>query len=89
MALLLSYANESTGLDLPAAYARVAMYSGDKTNSRYRVELYVNKDARTNGRDALNILSFTAPTTDLTGDILPAVYAHLKSQPGFENAVDC
>lgn len=87
MALELDLQTTPIGVAMLDAYARITRFHGDKHRVHYEVEVHASADARNSGAKPIQRHKFIA--TDLTGDILPALYAHLKAQPGFETAVDC
>lgn len=87
MALTVYLAENTVGVPFVDAYARILNFGGDRESVRYHVAVYATKEARDAGRMVVSSFVFDCPTP--TGEILPGLYAHLKSQPGFEAAKDC
>jgi hypothetical protein len=89
MAIQIALQNSSIGVPFPAAYVRVARFSGDKERMTYSVDIYASAQARADNARPVGSDQFRAATTDISGDVLPALYADLKARAGYENAEDC
>ena len=87
MALVLSLPQSFVGVPFDEAYARILNFDGDRDGIRYYVTVHANKNARDNGLAIVSNHHFWCPLP--TGDIMPALYADLKTRPGFEDAKDC
>jgi hypothetical protein len=87
MALIFSLQQSSVGVPFDEAYARILNFDGDRDGIRYYVTVHANKNARDSGLAIVAHHHFWCPLP--TGELLPELYAHLKSQPGFETAKDC
>lgn len=87
MALKLEFNHAKIDATFPEAYAKIGRFVGDKKSTRYDVEVFSTEAARRAHKQAVENKFFSVPTPE--GDILPALYAHLKTQPGFEDAEDC
>lgn len=77
----------SFGIELQDAYAKILDYTGNKDMLTYRVLVYANEQARNDLADT--VYSFTYETVPPTENILPSLYAHLKTFELFANAEDC
>lgn len=75
-------------IEVPAAYARVATFAGDKIHCVYCVHVHASAEARAQGDDPIKEHAFSFSMLAPVGDILPACYADLKTRPGFETAQD-
>jgi len=91
MALLLDVTNTPLGVGFAGAYARVATVSvhrklGGGHHAMIDVSIYATvPDDNTRNVD---MRRYWADVGDLSGDVIPAAYAWLKSQPDFALAVD-
>jgi hypothetical protein len=89
MAVLINYTTDS-GIELTNAYAKIEHYhgrnSGDESHANYEVYLFASAGARSSNKAPVASFGFTCPTP--VGDILPALYADLKTQEPFTAAVD-
>jgi len=76
----------SQGLTASSAYIKIVDYHGDKDILSVSVEVFFDEQARIDGKRPLEHLMFetSTPTTDL----LPALYAYLKTLDQFSGAVD-
>lgn len=88
MALKISIPNSNVGVPFAEAYARVTNVYGNKNTCQYQVGVSANKDARENNAQDVAQHAFYAPMPQ-DMPLLMALYAHLKTQPGFESAEDC
>ena len=86
MAIQSTYNAPETGLEVNGAYMRIHGYHGNKDGMRFDVEVFVSKQARDAGMQNTGFLHFMCPVQP--GDILPALYAYLKTLPEFANAID-
>jgi hypothetical protein len=87
MAIQIDLAASNVGVSFPTAYARITNIHGNKSGIQYRVAVFASADARQAGAREVSSAAFycAAPTENL----FAALYADLKTQPGFENSVDC
>lgn len=86
MALKLAF-NTPFGFVLPEAYAKIDDFTGTKTVVSYRVTVYADQNARDNTLQAVYTTRYECLTP--SGDLLPALYADLKTYEMFANATDC
>lgn len=89
MALQIALAATPFGPPAPAAYVKVANVAVDKEAVRAFVAVYFDAAARQADARPLDQKLHVLKTADLTGDILPAVYAALKALPEYASATDC
>lgn len=89
MALLLNLENTRIGAPVSQAYARIQSIAGSQTNFHISVYVYYNQNARSTFSDPISMTSHVINTSDLKGDILPALYNYLKTLPEYEGATDC
>ena len=88
MALKISIATSNVGVPFADAYARITNIFCNKDQVQYQVSVSANADARAaNAQEVAQHAFYCAMPTDVP--LLLALYADLKQQPGFENAVDC
>ena len=87
MALKLSIPTSSVGIPFTEAYARITNIFGNKDQVQYQVAVYATADARQANAQDVAQHAFYCPTPQ--GNIMDGLYADLKTQPGFEGAVDC
>ena len=88
MALFVDCTATVIGVPMTDTYARIVHFQGDKDNLHILVEHYASEQARHGNAQYVSSHSFTAPTAQVTGG-LPAMYAWLKQQPMYADAVDC
>ena len=86
MALQLSIDQSNVGVPFQAAYARITTINGTKDRVSYMVSSYYSQEARQANAQHVMLTHFDAEMP--TGTLLEGLYAHLKTQPGFENAID-
>ncbi len=86
MALKLSIDQSNVGVPFTDAYARITTINATKDQVQYMVLIHATQDARLSNAKEVVMVSFQAPMPQ--GTILDGLYAHLKTQPGFETAVD-
>jgi hypothetical protein len=89
MALKLNITDTQTGSAFTNAYARIKGFTGDKTSVKYIVEIHATAQARLDNKRPVVRQSFTLDSTSFNGDVLPLLYANLKTQLGYESAEDC
>lgn len=85
MALQISKTTEQ-GVVASECYVKVSRFFGDKDKIVVDYEFYYNAQARLDGMRPLEstAIELATPTTD----IMTAIYTHIKTLPGFENALD-
>lgn len=76
------------GYEFPASYARVIFSRAEKQTTYIYVNWYANEAARQGEKMPVKQWEYPAPTVDLVGEVLPASYAWLKTQPEFAGWVD-
>lgn len=87
MALKLSITTSNVGVPFAQAYARITNIHGNKDQVQYQVSVSANADARQANAQEVAQHAFYCPTP--TDNLMPSLYADLKTQVGFEAAVDC
>lgn len=87
MALKLSITTSNVGVPFAQAYARVTNIHGNKDQVQYQVSVSANADARQANAQEVAQHAFYCPTP--TDNLMTSLYADLKTQVGFEAAVDC
>ena len=85
MALSINYTSEH-GAVASTAYARIIQYRGMAGKMVVRVSISADATARANGLEQLGTFKFECdePNTDM----VPALYAILKTLDGFTNSID-
>lgn len=87
MAIKTSYTTEAFGVTAPEAYIKIDSFRGDINRVHFQVYIYATETARFEGKQPIGDFTFVIPYQD--GMTYNLVYSHLKTLPGFENAVDC
>ena len=88
MALQLNLESTQFGISAPQAYLKIASYVGTKDQIQVQVAIYFNKDARLNDMATIHDDNHQIVIEDLKGDLIPAIYAVLKTLSAYEGAVD-
>lgn len=90
MALILPLApNEnSVGVAFPEAYAKIGDYFGNKNTIQYQVAVWADATARQANYAPIRQDAYYVEVADLTGDIMPALYADLKTHPPYDKGID-
>jgi hypothetical protein len=87
MALKISIATSSVGVPFTDAYARITNIWATKDQCQYQVSVSASADARqANAQEVASHAFYCATPTD---NLMERLYADLKNQVGFENAIDC
>lgn len=95
MALLLNIENTNVGVSFDSAYAKVVSFKSRFTEEEEEktvlviVEFYASTKARQSNSQPVKDLDFKINLSDLQGNVLPAIYAYLKTLPEFSGAEDC
>jgi hypothetical protein len=87
MALKLSVATQF-GVPAPEAYAKITNFYGTKDQLQVQVAIYFNADAREQNLSTVKENAHYIAMEDLKGDLIPAIYAVLKTFAEYEGAVD-
>jgi len=87
VALKLSITTSNVGVPFAQAYARITNIHGNKDQVQYQVSVSANTDARQANAQEVAQHAFYCPTP--TDNLMASLYADLKTQVGFEAAVDC
>lgn len=86
MALQVTFNDNEKGLSLTGAYAKVENFRGDKDEVSFQVAVYVNEQARLDGKVGISSHVFTVPYVD--GMSIQTLYDYLKTLPEFAGAID-
>ena len=89
MALKLNLATTQFGVPAPEAYARITNFFGTKDQLQVQVAVYYNEEARQGNASTVLEHAHYIAMEDLKGDLIPAIYAVLKTLPQYEGAEDC
>lgn len=76
------------GVHYPEAYSRIDATRVTSTEAGIGVLTYASFDARMSGANPVWTEFFLTSYDTVAHDVFPASYAFLKTQPGFENAID-
>lgn len=87
MALQQNYTTAS-GIELVDAYHRIDTFRGDRNNVRLGIGVYVNQQAREDGKAAAGFIELALPTPNTSANMFADAYTWIKTQPGFESAQD-
>ena len=88
MALKLSVATQF-GVPAPEAYAKITNFYGTKDQLQVQVAIYFNADAREQNLSTVKENAHYIAMEDLKGDLIPAIYAVLKTMADYQGAQDC
>lgn len=88
MALQMTLQESDVGYSFAEAYAKVGVFRGDKDITLFVVSWYANAAARLAGKKEVLQKEYSATTSELTGDFVPALYTYLKTLPEFAGALD-
>jgi hypothetical protein len=86
MALLRPY--DKDGVHYPEAYSRITSIRMDVESTYVFVTTHATYQDRLDGKYPIAAEEPVMPTADVVAPIYPAMYAFVKTQPGFEQAVD-
>ncbi len=88
MALQLSLSNSAVGYVFPESYARIVFSRVLKDQTFIFVNFYADRAARVDDKMPVLQKEYAVLTADLVGDIFPAMYSRLKSEPDFAGSID-
>ena len=89
MALKLNLPTTQFGVPAPEAYARITNFFGTKDQLQVQVAVHYNEEARQGGASTVLEHAHYIAMEDLKGDLIPAIYAILKTFSQYEGAEDC
>ena len=89
MALKLNLPQTQFGVPAPEAYAKITNFFGNKDQLQVQVAVYFNEDARQGNMATVKENAHYINIEDLKGDIIPAIYAILKTFSDYAGAEDC
>lgn len=84
----LSAADTSIGVGFPNAYAKIGDYFGNKNTIQYQVAVWADAAAREANCAPVRSDAYYVEIADLSGDIMPALYADLKTHEPYANGVN-
>jgi hypothetical protein len=87
MALKISISTSNVGVAFTEAYARITNIYANKDQCQYQVSVSASTDARQANAQEVASHAFYCATP--TGNLMESLYADLKNQVGFEDAIDC
>ena len=76
------------GVNYPQAYSRILVTRCDKASAYVYVLTYASFDDRMAGANPVWTEEHATELATVSADVFPASYAFVKTQPGFENAID-
>jgi len=88
MALKISAVNPTTGQTTSEAYARITNFFGTKDQIQVQVAIHASADARTGNMQTIKENAHYIAVEDLKGDLIPAIYAVLKTYTDYAGATD-
>jgi hypothetical protein len=89
MALVISAVNNTNGQTETAAYARITNFFGTKDQIQVQVEVHATEQARQQGWPSVAQHAHYINMESLQGDLIPAIYAVLKTLTPYAGAEDC
>lgn len=75
------------GIELPAAYAKIGMFTGTKDGFSISVDYFANAAARDANTPIISSALIQLNTT--AAQNVASMYAYLKTLPEFSGAIDC
>ena len=87
MALKISISTSNVGVPFAEAYARITNIYANKDQCQYQVSVSASADARQANAQEVAQHAFYCATP--TSNLMESLYADLKNQVGFEDAIDC
>jgi hypothetical protein len=88
MALKITAINNTNGQPEVQAYARITNFWGSKGQVQVQIEVHATEEARQAGWPSIQQDSQYINMEDLQGDIMPAMYAVLKTLTKYAGAED-
>ena len=88
MALKITAVNPTTGQITSEAYARITNFFGTKDQIQVQVAIHASADARTGNMQTIKENAHYIAVESLQGDLIPAIYAVLKTYTDYAGAVD-
>jgi hypothetical protein len=76
------------GVEYPEAYSRITSVRGDKERVYVFVVTNTDEDSRFREDFPIGAEELSGPVSVISGDLLVKAYDFIKTQPGFEEAVD-
>lgn len=89
MALKLNLPTTQFGVPAPQAYAKITNFFGNKDQIQVQVAVYYDETARAENRSTVLEHAHYIAMEDLKGDLIPAIYAVLKTFSQYQGAEDC
>lgn len=89
MALKINVDDSNVGISFPEAYARIVSARVTKYQVIYAVEVHASENARNTNKQTIRSDNFSVQMEDISGDIYPALYQHLKTHPFYASGIDC
>lgn len=86
MALVRNFTHDGT--NYPEAYSRIDAVRVTATDSSIGVLTYSDFASRQREENPVWTELFWVPSATVSHGVFPAAYAYVKTQPGFENAID-
>ena len=79
------------GIELTDAYAHIESYNVNKTECSYIVRIFANERARWENKPNVSSVQYRALLVDLADmtNIISSLYGNLKTQAGYQQAIDC
>jgi len=88
MALKITAINNTNGQQETQAYARITNFFGTKDQIQVQVEVHATEEARKAGWPSVAQHAHYIGVESLQGDLIPAIYAVLKTLTPYANAQD-
>jgi hypothetical protein len=88
MALVIQAVNNTNGKTEAQAYARITNFFGTKDQIQVQVEVHATEEARKAGWPSVAQHAHYIGMESLQGDLIPAIYAVLKTLTVYEGAED-
>jgi hypothetical protein len=89
LALKIQATNSTNGQQETQAYARITNFFGTKDQIQVQVEIHATEEARRAGWPSIQQQAHYVNMESLQGDLIPAIYAVLKTFTQYADAQDC
>ena len=89
MALIVNIPTSNIGVSVNQAYAKIDNFLYHTNTLNFSVIFYYNQEARQKSATPIFADNRNINLSEISGDILPALYNYLKTLPEYEGATDC
>jgi hypothetical protein len=88
MALKINVPDTNIGASFDEAYARIVTVNATKHSVSYVVQVHATEAARLSNKHPIRVDQYDLSMDEISGDLYPALYGHLKQQEFYVSGVD-